>query len=262
MSQPLKAIFLNKIEKVIFRLSGAQTSWRRFYIQQKDDALGRERVGLDKYGNKYYQYYSYHGLPTKRIALYKFHSGSQFHQDPHFLGWLRRNEILPPTPDELERLYLEHDAFVARGIEWDNEQQAIINEFKTKKAELDKQYERQELGEGPKSWVPGTKAEVPANERFNDEIEDFASKDENTLMILSEIDELEQTYLHEYDKVFQKDADGNKDLNKLAIHDLKKAHYFFAYMRTSEKLYNAELRRKAKVAKDLEEPPTELEIIQ
>jgi hypothetical protein len=33
-------------------------------------------------------------------------------------------------------------------------------------------------------------------------------------------------------------------------------------MRTSEKLYNAELRRKAKVAKDLEEPPTELEIIQ
>jgi len=37
------------------------------------------------------------------------------------LGWLRRNEILPPTPDELERLYLEHDAFVARGMEWDNE---------------------------------------------------------------------------------------------------------------------------------------------
>ena len=58
------------------------------------------------------------------------------------------------------------------------------------------------MGEGPKSWVPGTKAEVPANERFNEEIEEFASKDENTLMVLSEIDELEQTYLHEYDKVF------------------------------------------------------------
>jgi hypothetical protein len=43
------------------------------------------------------------------------------HQDPHFLGWLRRNEMLPPTPEELDRLYLEHDAFVARGIEWDNE---------------------------------------------------------------------------------------------------------------------------------------------
>ena len=50
--------------------------------------------------------------------------------------------------------------------------------------------------------MPGTKAEVPANERFNEEIEEFASKDENTLMVLSEIDELEQTYLHEYDKVF------------------------------------------------------------
>ena len=67
--------------------------------------------------------------------------------------------------------------------------------------------------------------------------------------------------MHEYDKVYKKDTDGNKDLNKLAIHDLKKAHYFFAYMRTSEKLYNAELRRKAQLAKDSEEPPTELEII-
>ena len=81
--------------------------------------LGRDRVGIDKYGNKYYQYYSYHGLPTKRIVLYKFGDTNYFDQDPHFVGWLRKNEILPPTPEELERLYLEHDAFIQRALEWD-----------------------------------------------------------------------------------------------------------------------------------------------
>jgi len=30
--------------------------------------------------------------------------------------------LIAPTPEELERLYLEHDAFVQRGLEWDNEQ--------------------------------------------------------------------------------------------------------------------------------------------
>jgi NADH:ubiquinone oxidoreductase subunit len=102
-------------------MSGPQSIIRKFLIKQKDDALGRDRVGVDRFGNKYYQYYSYHGLPTKRIVLYKFFGTNQFNQDPHFLGWLRRNQILPPTQEELERLYIEHDAFVQKGIEWDEE---------------------------------------------------------------------------------------------------------------------------------------------
>jgi len=93
-------------------MQGQQSKMRKFYIEQKDNALGRDRVGLDRFGNKYYQYYSYHGLPTKRIVLYKFFDTNCFHQDPHFVGWLRRNEILPPTPEKLEELYLEHDAFI------------------------------------------------------------------------------------------------------------------------------------------------------
>jgi hypothetical protein len=31
--------------------------------------------------------------------------------DPHFTAWLHRQEILPPTPEELEKLYLDHEAF-------------------------------------------------------------------------------------------------------------------------------------------------------
>ena len=64
------------------------------------------------------------------------------------MGWLRRNEILPPTPEELERLYLEHDAFIERGLQWDEEQKAIIEEFKRQKAELDEKYDRPVIEEG------------------------------------------------------------------------------------------------------------------
>ena len=103
---------------------------------------------MDRHGNKYYQYYSYHGLPTKRIVLYKFFDTNCFHQDPHFIGWLRKNEVLPPTPEELERLYLEHDAFIQRGIAWDEEQKLIIEEFDRKKKELDEKYDREPLSLG------------------------------------------------------------------------------------------------------------------
>ena len=146
------------------------------------------------------------------------------HQDPHFLGWLRRNEMLPPTPEELDRLYLEHDAFVARGIEWDNEQKLIIEEFKQKKKELDDKYDRSLLTEGTE-WTPGKSA----TERMNEELDEYASKDETTMVVLSEIDQEEQFYLAEYDKLYKKDKEGNKDVNKLALQELKRAHYYFSY---------------------------------
>ena len=41
--------------------------------------FGRENIATDKYGNNYYQYYSYHGLPTRRIVLYKFFDSNKFH---------------------------------------------------------------------------------------------------------------------------------------------------------------------------------------
>lgn len=47
-------------------------------------------MGIDKFGNKYYQYYSFHGLPTRRMVMYKFLEENRFHQDPHFVGWLHR----------------------------------------------------------------------------------------------------------------------------------------------------------------------------
>ena len=55
--------------------------------------------------------------------------------------------------------------------------------------ELDEKYDREVL-EGPKSWVPGTKVKVDQSvykvyERFDDEIESYASKSEHTLQVMS-----------------------------------------------------------------------------
>ena len=38
----------------------------KFRQRMTDHKLNRELVGIDRYGNKYYQYFSYYGLPTKR----------------------------------------------------------------------------------------------------------------------------------------------------------------------------------------------------
>jgi hypothetical protein len=47
----------------IFRL------WREHVNKMKDVSMQRELVGVDKYGNKYYQYFSFYGLPHRREVL-------------------------------------------------------------------------------------------------------------------------------------------------------------------------------------------------
>lgn len=66
-------------------------------------------------------------------------------------------------------------------------------------------------------------------------------------MVLTEFEQMEQTYLDEYHKLHAKDKANNKDLNKMALTELKQAHLFFAYMKTSEKLYNMELKKKSEI---------------
>ena len=56
-------------------------------------------------------------------------------------------------------------------------------------------------------------------------------------------------YLQEYESLYKKDQDQNKDLNVLAIEELKRTQYFFAYLRTQEKLYTYDRKRKAEDAK-------------
>ena len=135
----LKNYAWRALEKSVMFVGSERSKFRQQYFKAKDEAFGRERVGRDKHGNSYYQYYSLHGLPTRRIVLYKFFDTNKFHIDTHFLGWLRRNEMLPPSPEQLEQLYLEHDAFMERALQWDKEQELIIREWDQKKKLLDEQ---------------------------------------------------------------------------------------------------------------------------
>ena len=57
---------------------------------------------------------------------------------------------------------------------------------------------------------------------------------------LTNIDLIEREYLLEYDKIIQKDKEEGKDFNMLAYNDLKRAQYYFKYLRESEKMYKAE----------------------
>ena len=106
---------------MLLKSANLRSRLKNDYVKRKDEGLGRECIGTDKYGNNYYQYYSFHGLPTRRIVLYKFFENNKFNIDPNFVGWLHRREIMAPTPEELAKRYLEHDAFIERGIAWDQE---------------------------------------------------------------------------------------------------------------------------------------------
>ena len=46
---------------------------------------------------------------------------------------------------------------------------------------------------------------------------------EKALAIIDEIDQMELDWLQEYDKLYKKDEGANKDLNVLALEELKKA---------------------------------------
>ena len=48
-----------------------------------------------------------------------------------------------------------------------------------------------------------------------------------------------------------KDESENKDYNSLAHQDMKLAKYWFAYLRTNEKLHNRELKRQQELKEQL-----------
>eukprot|EP01022_Parablepharisma_sp_SALTPOND_P016183 TRINITY_DN2340_c0_g1_i1.p4 TRINITY_DN2340_c0_g1~~TRINITY_DN2340_c0_g1_i1.p4 ORF type:complete len:272 (-),score=48.56 TRINITY_DN2340_c0_g1_i1:4786-5601(-) len=110
---------------------------KRKYWEYKDYELGREHMGMDKYGNEYYQYYSHiGGLPTRRIVVYKFYEGQKFHNDPHFIGWLQYRIDRPPTPEELQLLYLEDSQRKRKALAWDTEQSVMLENAKAKAEKL------------------------------------------------------------------------------------------------------------------------------
>ena len=71
-------------------------------------------------------------MPTRRRVYYKFLKNNFFNVDTHFFDWLYQKKAFPPTPNELEQLYLEDEERVQRSIEWDRQEEAKQIAFKRK----------------------------------------------------------------------------------------------------------------------------------
>jgi len=138
----------------------------------------------------------------------------------HFIGWLRRNELFAPTPEELEQLYLDHDAFQERALEWDKKEQLLIAEYERQKR-LNQTEEPAQVEEGEQnvqSWDPSK-----------------GKDDEGEVAVVSEIDQIEQEYLKEYYDLVEKDKAAGKDFNKLRHDQMMDYQFEFALARKEEK---------------------------
>ncbi len=83
--------------------------YKAFRRRMTDQKMNREQIGIDRYGNKYYQYFSYYGLPTSRQIEYVGRQRWQFYEDKAFFMWMRRWNALPPSPDEFTHYQIQQE---------------------------------------------------------------------------------------------------------------------------------------------------------
>jgi hypothetical protein len=133
-----------------------EEKFKRFKQQMEDEKENRELIVVDKYGNRYYQYYSRHGLPTRRIVHLNMTSFNKWTDDPVMSGWLSQRRQIPLTQEELEKIYIEQEEFARRGLEWDRKEQAILEEYRNKRKNAieEERKETKAIGEGP-DYSPG-----------------------------------------------------------------------------------------------------------
>lgn len=129
---------------------------KRFKQKQQDLDENRELIITDKLGNRYYQYYSHHGIPARRIVHLNMKSFNRWEDDPIMLGWLNRKENYAPSQEELEKKYIEQEEFQRRGIEWDKKEEKLLNEYRIRHNKVieEERKETKALGEG-ETFQPG-----------------------------------------------------------------------------------------------------------
>jgi len=197
------------------------------YQDQKEN---RELVVVDKYGNRYYQYYSHHGLPTKRIIHLNQTSFNKWNDDPFMVSWLQRRSLNPPTQEELEKMYIEQEEFQRRCLEWDRKEQNLIDEFKRRKSEaLEKERkETKAIGEG-ENFRPGVweRTQPIKIEEINKELVEGVSKMPGKY-IVDFLDEDEKWMQMREKKILDKYEEKlkNIDLTPYTIENMAQKEYY------------------------------------
>jgi hypothetical protein len=114
-------------------------------------------------------------------------------------------------------------------LAWDNEQRALIEEYRKKKKELDEKFDRerpQVLPDGSERyrvepWTPPIGGQRGA----------LSASEPKEVVRLSAIDLLEREMEEEYQQVLAKDRARGKDFNKAAYEHMKLSRYHFQYLR-------------------------------
>lgn len=151
---------LKSIEKkiVTYPFENKLRNWKQ---KMDDKQYNRELIVVDKYQNRYYQHYSNEGLPTKKYVYINMTSLNKWQEDPTMQGWLQGRRENPPSQEELEKIYIQEEELVRRGIEWDKKERKLIEEYRKKRenALMEEREETKAIGEGenfqPGSWQKG-----------------------------------------------------------------------------------------------------------
>ncbi|KRX02098.1 hypothetical protein PPERSA_03160 [Pseudocohnilembus persalinus] len=107
--------------------------------EMKDRKMNRTKIGEDRLGNTYYQYYSPYGLPYKREVEFIDKNSFELNDQAYYL-WLNKRQESPPTEEEVQKYYFEEAMRIQRGIEWDKQQEMERLIFLQKRKEVQQQY--------------------------------------------------------------------------------------------------------------------------
>jgi NADH:ubiquinone oxidoreductase subunit len=115
-----------------------------------NQAIGKDLVGTDMYGNTYYQVYDSDGFQLKREVKY----GKGFHNsviDPIWVDWLNGKEKLPPSKTEIEQSFEGYLKRKTIGEEYDKRDEEMMAKFREamKKVAKPKKKEFE-----PATWKP------------------------------------------------------------------------------------------------------------
>jgi hypothetical protein len=139
----------------------------------KDQEENRELLVVDKHGNRYYQYYSNQGLPTKRIVHLNQTSFNKWQDDPFMSSWLQKRRVNPPTQEELEKSYIELEDFQRRCLEWDKKENKMLEDYRklNQKAIEEEKKDTKAIGIGenfrPGVWEKTQPIKIEKNEIEN-----------------------------------------------------------------------------------------------
>ena len=123
----------------------------------RESKLNREKIGEDRFGNEYYQYYSHYGLPTRKEVHHANVNRVQLFEDVHFFSWLRRQTLMPPTDSELKKLYEEDRKRKISAIKHNKQSRELDQAYYERKAQVEGTWSSKPLTADdfqPEKWQP------------------------------------------------------------------------------------------------------------